>query len=107
MTAFPRVTWDDIEAFEDRLDEAVRNGTPRDIEQGLRQAMRFIKNRAGDANLNMNHINNATSTAMRAFAEMAGRLRKVEAELAGFKQGNQNETDGPAEKENTHGSTHT
>lgn len=86
MTTFPRPTWRDIDAFEEQLHKAVNDSSPEEIEKGLRRAMQYIEDQAEQSNLDMDHINNATSTAMTAFFQMVKRLRVAESELAQLKQ---------------------
>lgn len=67
-----------VDFFEEQLGEAVRDASPRAMRSGAVRAARYIENVAEDAGLDMDRINNATSTLctiVRALSQEVERLR--------------------------------
>lgn len=79
MTTFPRVTCSDGDVFEERLSDALDNADPQEIVEAIRRACQYIERVAEDANLDMNQINNATSTCCRGAMRLAGKLQQIKA----------------------------
>lgn len=67
-----------VDFFEEQLGEAVRDASPRAMRSGAIRAARYIENVAEDAGLDMDRVNNATSTLctiVRSLSREVERLR--------------------------------
>jgi hypothetical protein len=70
-----------VDAFETFLDEAVRNASPKGMRAGATKAARYIENVTEDAGLDMNSINNATSTLCTIVRALSYEVEKLRAQM--------------------------
>jgi len=80
MVWFPSVKLG-VDTFEELLSEALCEASPADMRAGATKAARYIENVTQDAGLDMNRINNATSTLCRIISSLSGQVESLRAEL--------------------------
>lgn len=74
------------DAFENRYDRLTPGMDPSRARRTVRTALEFLEHQAEDANLNMDHTNNATVTVTRIVSHLSAEVERLRNQLDEIKK---------------------